>query len=311
MLYQDPDRDDCQRLINISKLPIGQLFIEREKFRAEFFSDATENDAYAIHVPDPAANLELMESSVRDLLQGWSDRLTTSRAIWVTDVLADLYRRLGIKAIDDQLAAVSYIDQGVWYRVESYGGLSVFIDACIESGDDFWPCVEGAKPLPFKLVHPHRLALRCWRHVTGQAKEDDGGEVDNGGFDEIRVEELFDQAVADYQHFAEFEIEIEPKGLEELAKAIEAYIAANAVEWHQLFEDIAGIPSRSPYPAIKREEYIRSRLPESPSFKLLADALAGVEALYKDDEGLFEKSGQVIGLTKEWWVAQGWNYGEV
>lgn len=301
MLYQDPDRDDCQQLINISKLPIDQLFVEWEKFRTEFFSDATENDAYAIYVPDPAANLELMESSVRDLLQGWSDRLTTSRAIWVTDVLADLYRRLGIKAIDDQLAAVPYIDQGVWYRDEFYGGLSAFIDACIESGDDFWASVESSKPIPFRLTTPLRLAASCWRHMTGQAED----------HDIIAAEDLFDEAVEDYQDLADFDLEIQPKGLDVLDEAIKTYCFVNAAKWEQQFEDIAGAPSRSPYIAINRNFAVLLRLDSTDSFKVLAKAVAEVNALYKEDERLFERSGEVVDLTEKWWMSKGWKRGEV
>lgn len=301
-LYGDPDRDDCQRLMNISRLPLNQLFVEWYKFRIEFFSDATEDDAFAIYMPAPNPDLSFIEESIRSDIWCWSDRMTPSRAIWVTDVLAHLHRCLGVKAIDDELAKIPHIDECVWYRDNSYsGGLSVFIDACIESGGEFWAAVESAKASPFKFIDAHNLARSCWRHMTEQAEDSD----------QITAEELFDQAVIDYQHFAEFEFEIEPKGLEELAEAIKTYCFVNAAKWRQQHEDIASAPSRTPYPASKREEEILSRLPGTSSFTVLSNALAAVEALYKEDEQLFEEGGEVVGLTEEWWISKGWKRGEV
>jgi hypothetical protein len=301
MLYQDPDRDDCQRLIDISKLPIDQLFIEWEKFRVEFFSNATEDDAFAIYVPVPRPDLRFIEESIRGDIFMWSDRMTPSRAIWVTDVLAHLHRCLRVKEIDDKLTALPHVDECVWFQGKWYSGLSAFIDACIESGDDFWESVEVAKPLPFKFIDAHNLAKSCWRHITEQAEDGD----------RITAEELFDDAVADYLYLAEFEFEIEPKGLEDLAEAIKTYCFVNAAKWRQQFEDIAGAPSRTPYPASRRQELVLSKLDVSGSFTVLMNALAATEALYKEDERLFEQSGQVIGLTEEWWIAKGWERGEV
>jgi hypothetical protein len=301
MLYQDPDRDDCQRLINISQLPIDQLFVEWEKFRVEFFSAPEKNDYPLFGACAGDEDLELLERELRSRIESFSDRMTYGRFRWITDALAYLYTGLRVKAIDDQLTAMPHIDEGVWYRGQYYGGLSVFIDACIESGDDFWESVEGAKPIPFKFIDPHNLAKSCWRHMTEQAEDSD----------RITAEELFDEAVMNYQHLAEFEFEIEPKGLEELAEAIKTYCFVNAAKWREQYENIAGAPSRTPYPASRREEYVLSKLPGTSSFTVLMNALANVEALYKEDERLLEESGQVIGLTEEWWIAQGWKRGEV
>jgi hypothetical protein len=300
-LYGDADRDDCQRLIDISRLPIDQLFIEWEKFMVEFFSDATEDDAFAIYAPAPKPDLIFIEESIRSDIWSWSDRMTPGRAIWIDDMFAHLHRCLRIKVIDDKLAAMPHIDECVWYRDRYYSGIGAFIDACIESGDDFWLSVEGAKPIPFKFIDPHNLAINCWRHMTEQAEDSD----------RITAEELFDEAVMDYQDFAEFEFEIKPKGLEDLDEAIKTYCFVNAAKWREQYEDIVGAPSRTPYPASKREEYVLSKLPETPSFTALANALVAVEVLYKEDEGLFEESGQIIGLTEEWWIAQGWKRGEI
>jgi hypothetical protein len=293
--------DNCQRLINISRLPIDQLFIEWEKFRVEFFSNPDGEENFEVYAPVINNGLPDLEEYLRECIHMWSDRMRLNRAIWVTDVAAHLHRRLRIKAIDDQLTAMTHVDEGAWYRGQYYSRLSAFIDACIESEDDFWVSVEGAKPIPFRFIDAHNLAINCWRHMTEQAEDGDC----------ITAEELFDEAVIDYQYLAEFEFEIEPKGLEELAEAIKTYCFVNAAKWREQYEDIARTPSRTPHPASKREEYALSKLPESPGFKVLAEVLAKVEALYKEDERLFEESGEVIGLTEEWWTAQGWKHGQI
>lgn len=301
-LYGDPNRDDKNRIAGFYHLPIDQLFVEWEKFRVEFFSDATEDDTFALYTPAPNPDLAWIEKSIRSDIWCWSDRMTPSRAVWVTSVLTHLHRCLGVKAIDEKLAKIPHIDECVWYRGEYYsGGLSVFINACIESGDDFWASVESAKATPFEFIDAHNLAKNCWRHMTEQAEDSD----------RITAEELFDQAVIDYQYLAEFEFEIEPKGLEELAEAIKTYCFVNAAEWRQQYEGIASAPSRMPYPASEREEEILSRLPRTPSFTVLSNALAAVEALYKEDERLFGEGGEVVDLTEEWWVSKGWKRGEV
>jgi hypothetical protein len=290
-----------QCLIDISRLPIDQLFIEWEKFRVEFFSILQEDDYPMYDASAIDTSLELFEEELRGRILMYSDRMTYGRFRWITDALAHLYRRLQVKAIDDQLAALPHVDECVWYRDQYYGGIGPFIDACVESGDDFWASVEGAKPIPFKFIEAHNLAKSCWRHMTEQTEDSD----------RITAEELFDEAVMDYQHLAEFEFEIKPKGLEELAEAIKTYCFVNAAKWREQYEDIAGASSRTPYPASKREEHVLSRLPETSSFTVLMNALVAVEALYKDDERLLEESGQVVGLTEEWWIAQGWKRGEV
>lgn len=290
-LYGDPDRDDRSRIETISRLPIHQLLVEWERFRVEFFSDATEDDAFAIYVPDPRLDLAALEEFIRSDIWAWSDRMTPSRAMWVTDVLTHIARCLKVEAIDRELATTPYVNEAVWYKGKFYRGLDSFIDDCIESGDDFYPCVTGSVVLPFKLIDAHNLARSCWRYMTEQTEDSD----------EIAAEELFDQAVIDYQYLAEFEFEIQPKGLDILTEAIETYCFVNTAKWMQQLEDIA-CPS---------EEDILSGLIGSESFSALAKALADVEALYKEDEGLFDEGKTVVVLTEEWWVSRGWKRGEI
>jgi hypothetical protein len=289
-LYGGPDRNDRDRIEAISRLPIHQLFVEWERFRVEFFSDATENDAFAIYAPAPRPDLAFLEESIRSDIRSCSNCMTPSRALWVTDVLAHIAQCLRVRAIDDELAAMPYVDEAVWYKGTFYSGLSSFIDDCIEAEDDFYESVLSSSPLPFKFIDAHNLARNCWRHMTEQAEDSD----------QITAEELFDQAVMDYQYLAEFEFEIEPKGLEELAEAIKTYCFVNAAQWRQE-HDVAS----------EGEEEVLSKLPESPSFGVLANALKTVEALYKEDEKLHEEGDRTIRLTEEWWISKGWKHGEV
>jgi hypothetical protein len=206
---------------------------------------------------------------------------------------------MSIKTIDEALKTLPYVAECVWHKGEYYLGLDAFIDNCIESSDEFYESVTGSNFTPLTFIDSQHLAEACWRHVTGQSEDSD----------RIKAESLFNEAVAGYLSFSDIDIWIEPKGLEALDKAIEAYCQINESKWLQMFEDIASAPSRAPYPASSKEQVIFSRMSESESFKALAEALARTEVLYEKDRALFDEGSTTIELTEEWWVAQGWKRG--